>query len=217
MLSFYKKQKINKKTGFTLVELLVTITIFVILSGVVLINSNSFDSTVLLNNFSYDIALTIKQAQSYGVNVREDNSGNFSSSTGVYFNTKIDQSGYGSLMNFILFTDIDNDKIYKNQNVNVCVMGGIGNLECIQKYSMRNGTHIDSICAGKDDSTCDNNITALSIIFTRPSLAANIYIDNEPQQIPDNRKNYAKITLAASSGATTSVVVTSAGQIYVKK
>ena len=109
-------------------------------------------------------------------------------------------------MNFILFTDIDNDKIYKNQNVNVCVMGGIGNLECIQKYSMRNGTHIDSICAGKDDSTCDNNITALSIIFTRPSLAANIYIDNEPQQIPDNRKNYAKITLAASSGATTSVV-----------
>ena len=79
MFNIYQKQKINKKAGFTLVELLVTISIFVILTGVVLFNSNSFDSTVLLNNFGYDIALTIKQAQSFGVNVREDNTGNFSS------------------------------------------------------------------------------------------------------------------------------------------
>ena len=63
MFKLLKKQKINNhKSGFTLVELLVTITIFVILTGVVLVNSNSFDNSVLLNNFAYDVALTIKEA-----------------------------------------------------------------------------------------------------------------------------------------------------------
>ena len=65
----FKKAKIkenNLKKGFTLVELLVTIVIFVIITGVVLVNSNKFDSSVLLHNFTYDVALTIKQAQTYG-------------------------------------------------------------------------------------------------------------------------------------------------------
>jgi len=212
MFNIYQKQKINKKAGFTLVELLVTISIFVILTGVVLFNSNSFDSTVLLNNFGYDIALTIKQAQSFGVNVREDNTGNFSSSTGVYFNTNIGPNENGSLTNFILYTDINGDKKYADGNVNICPTGDTSNLECIQKYSMRNGTHIESICAGNDNNDCDSNIKKLSIIFTRPSLEANIFINDESQQ----RKAYAKITLAASNGASTSVIVTSAGQIYVK-
>ena len=49
-----KKHNLNK--GFTLVELLVTIVIFVIITGVVLINSNKFDNTILLDNLGYDVA-----------------------------------------------------------------------------------------------------------------------------------------------------------------
>jgi len=208
-------KKINRKSGFTLVELLVTIVIFVILTGVVLVNSNSFDNSVLLNNLGYDVALTIKQAQSFGVNVKEDNSGVFSSSYGVYFNT--DTGDSGSLTNFVLFSDINGDKVYFEKDVSVCPTGADEDLECIQKYSMRNGTRITSICAVDKDSINNECVekAALSVIFTRPSLEAKIYGDE-----PNSSKNpaqYAKITLSSSNNSTTSVVVTSAGQVYVKK
>jgi len=212
MKLFFQKQ--NKKKGFTLVELLITVVIFVTITGVVLVNSNKFDSTVLLDNFAYDIALSIKQAQSYGVNVKESSTGVFSSGYGVYFDP------IESNVNFILFNDmydIDNivsyDKKY-NGSVTKCL---IDDPECIQKYSLRRGVYIKSMCAGTDEADCINNpINQLSILFQRPSLEAKIYINglNNPET---SLKQYAKITLASIGGATSSIVVTSIGQIYVKK
>ncbi len=219
------KEKINMKNslnkmngGFTLIELLVTITIFVIITGVVLVNSNKFDSTELLNNFTYDTALTIKQAQSYGVNVRENSLGSFDTSLsgyGVYFN--IDPTSGGSRTNFVLFNDISGnggmgspDKIY-NGSITSCPTDS---LECVQKYTIKKGLYIKSICAGANESACDSTVVKLSILFYRPNLGANIYMNNDSA----HPQSYAKIILSSvNGGATSSVVVTSAGQIYVKK
>jgi hypothetical protein len=193
---------------------------FVIITGVVLINSNKFDSTVLLNNFAYDVALTIRQAQSYGVNVKENISGLFGLAYGVYF----DVGTGGSRTNFVLFQDIGNggsgspDKVYNNgsDSVNSCPTSSI---ECMQKFSMTKGTYIKSICAGTNESDCDNNpVNKLSILFQRPSLKANVYInDVYTGNDASDLKPYAKIVLAALNGATSTIVVTSVGQIYVRK
>jgi prepilin-type N-terminal cleavage/methylation domain-containing protein len=199
-LSF--KNKKNK--GFTLIELLVTITMFVILTGVVLVNSNKFDNSILLHNFAYDVALTIKQAQSYGVNVRENSSGSFNSAYGVYFDRTI------SSTNFILFNDVDGNNIYPGTDFSTCPTVS----ECVQRYSMTKGTSIQSMCAGKDASSC-SSASKLSILFIRPNLNANIYysIDNNP--VSTVKQPYAQIVLAAGN-STSTVVVTSIGQIYVK-
>ena len=203
-----KNQKYNLKSGFTLVELLVTISMFVIITGVILVNSNKFDSTVLLNNFTYDVALTIKQAQSYGVNVKESSSGSFNTAYGVYFDLA------QSKTNFVLFNDVNDNKIYDGL-LTACPTDSV---ECIQKYSMTKGTGIKSICAGSDETDCKNNpADQLSIMFKRPNLSALIYskIGGNPLS---TEKAYAKIILAAQNGtATSTVVVTSVGQIYVKK
>jgi len=204
-----KKQKYNLKKGFTLIELLITIVIFVILTGVVLLNSNTFDNTILLNNLSYDIALTIKEAQSYGVNVAENSQGLFNTKTqayGVYFN--LDKNN----TNFILFNDLDSNHKYEDGDITNCLAS---NSECIQKYTMRNGTHISGICVGSSESDCEihNGITELSILFYRPNL--NAVIHTFPETIPP--PTYAKITLSAANTATSSIVITSIGQIYVKK
>ncbi len=54
--------------GFTLIELIVIISIFAIMASVALFNFNGFKSNVSLNNLSHDIALTIRQAQVSGWN-----------------------------------------------------------------------------------------------------------------------------------------------------
>ncbi|MFA5652147.1 MAG: type II secretion system protein [Candidatus Paceibacterota bacterium] len=214
-----KKQKINFKKGFTLVELLITITMFVIVTGVVLVNSNSFDSSVLLNNFAYDVALTIKQAQSYGVNVRETSNfrdvglNQFNSAYGVFFD--LTQSN----TNFVLFndapaTDGTYNRIY-DSSITTC---SVDDPECIQKYTIRKGNIIKSICAGSGPDDCPDGVSKvekLSILFQRPNLAALIY--SETSGILSSAQPYAKVTLSAESGATQAVVVTSVGQIYVKK
>lgn len=207
-----KTQKTNRrlKSGFTLVELLITIVIFVIVTGVVLVNQNKFDSTILLNNFSYDVALSIKQAQTYGANVREGVSGSFQDAYGVYFNIG-DPSGR---TNFILFNDVsgsipgsDPDKKY-NGSLTTCP---VSNVECIQRYTMRRGMNISSMCAGTEDVCTLTN--ELSILFKRPDLTAKIYM-NENLEGP---KQYAKITLSSSEGVFSDIVITEVGQIYIKK
>ncbi len=199
----------NKKTtpklvsGFTLVELLITISIFVIITGVVLVNSKSFDNSVLLHNFAYDVAITVKQAQSYGVNISENNFGTFNSSYGVYFDLT------QSRTNFVLFNDIGTSPNLKyDSNLTSCLTS---DSECIQKYSMIRGTSIQDICVGDNEGNC-SSVNQLSILFQRPNLGAMIYKDNET-----NNKSYAKIVLSSANGSTASVVVTSVGQIYVKK
>ncbi|MFH0755134.1 MAG: prepilin-type N-terminal cleavage/methylation domain-containing protein [bacterium] len=202
--------------GFTLVELLITISMFVLITGVVLVNSNKFDNTILLHNFTYDIALTIKQAQSYSVNVKENISGSFNSETGQGYGVYFDIDTTGSKTNFILFNDLVNnignnnpDKKYNNEpnGVKSCP---IDNIECLQKYSMKKGTFIKSICSGANEINC-TEAKQLSILFYRPKLDARIYIDGAgaPQ-------SYARIVLSSTSGATSSVIITSIGQIYVK-
>lgn len=196
------------RAGFTLVELLVTITMFVIITGVVLINSNTFDNTVLLHNFVYDVALTIKQAQIYGVNTLESGSGLFNTQLqgyGVYFDRSIPNGN----THFVLFNDTNSDKKYPD--VTTCLTDS----ECIQKYSMTKGTFIQSICVvGNSGGNC-NEVNQLSILFIRPNPEALIFVNNG-QSIQSPSPQYAKIILSSAGGATSSVVVTSVGQIYVK-
>jgi hypothetical protein len=184
---------------------------FVIITGVVLVNSNKFDSTVLLHNFAYDVALTIKQAQSYGVNVRESNLATFNTAFGVYFDTS-------QRTNFVLFNDVSGpdgsgnpDNIY-NGSLTFCPTDS---LECIQKYSMTKGTGIYSICAGTDENNC-NPVDKLSILFKRPNLGALIF--SISSNLLSGPQLYAKIVLAAQNEtATSTVIVTSVGQIYIRK
>lgn len=233
MINSKKQNNKNKLTrGFTLIELLVTIVIFVIITGVVVVNSNKFDGSVLLNNFAYDVALTIKQAQSYGVNVKENTSGTFDTAYGIYFDTNLPApygDGNGDRTKFVLFNDTGGQDSYSfsgtASNPDQKFNGSLGDcatedLECVQKFSMTKGTYVKTLCAGANELDCnDHEVSQLSILFKRPSLEAKIYINGQNAvTIPTpNNKAYAKITLSASDGSTANIVVTEVGQIYVKK
>lgn len=56
--------------GFTLVELLVVLSIIVVITGIVITSQSSFNKTLILANTAYDVALSIRSAETYGVGSR---------------------------------------------------------------------------------------------------------------------------------------------------
>lgn len=72
--------------GFGLIELLVSISIMVIVTAVVIVRQNSFNSSVLLRSQAYEIALELRNVQLNAVSASGD-TGSFREELGVYFNT----------------------------------------------------------------------------------------------------------------------------------
>ncbi len=56
--------------GFTLIELVISIAIFVIMTALVVAKYGNFNQGALLTDTAYDIALVLHTAQSYGLSVK---------------------------------------------------------------------------------------------------------------------------------------------------
>src|SRR3989344_3869307 len=84
-LGFFSMKRTPR--GFTLIELLVVLSIMLVITGVFLVRNQQFNSAILLRSLSYQVALSIRQAQVFGVGVKEDGAGtgNFSARDGVQF------------------------------------------------------------------------------------------------------------------------------------
>ncbi len=213
MTGFLKKRIKNKQNrGFTLIELMVTIVIFVILTAVVLFSQSGFNNTILLNNLAYDISLAIRQAQYYGVNSNESQLINVFSPFGVYFNIG---SG-GSATNFVFFADTDNSgTFYGNLSEGSVTSCPANDTECIQKYTINSGNYISGICATPPGSSVSNcGLSNLTILFQRPNPDARIYYDSNGTRIGPCTK--ADITVSSANGNKKNIIITGIGQIYVQ-
>ena len=172
-----------------MVELLVTIAILMVVSGVVFFNNAQFSNFVFLENLAYEISLTIRQAQAFSWQVRESSAG-FEKGYGVYFNPSSDR--------FILFADIFPAGA-PNQAYDV------GQDEIVDELKLTSGHKIDYVCAGAD---C--NATSLNISFLRPN--SNAIIKENASGIPQNT---GEIYLISPKGFVKKVLVNNVGQISI--
>ena len=97
-------KKLKPKAGFSLIEMMVSISIILIITTVVLVRQSAFTSTVLLKNLAYGVALSVREVQTSAVSVR-GRDGEFDVPYGIYFN--IDDP-----KKYILFRDF-NSQNYK--------------------------------------------------------------------------------------------------------
>jgi prepilin-type N-terminal cleavage/methylation domain-containing protein len=183
------------KRGFSLIELLVALSIFVTISAVVLANHTQFNSSVLLHALAYDIALSIREAQVFGLSVRQFNT-DFNIGYGVHF------SGSES---YIFFADQDKNGGYND------------NQERIQNYILRQGHMIFQFCGvtAQNVRHCSrdtqNPLTHLDIVFIRPEPDAIISSNR------DTGYSFGIIEITSPGGEMRTVEVASTGQISVKQ
>ena len=101
----FKKKQSKCGTGFTIIELVIVFAVSAVIFGIVVSGYPSFSSKAELENITFDVALTIREAQIYGVGVKETTAGQFDFAYGVYFNTSNQNQ-------FILFSDMNDNKVY---------------------------------------------------------------------------------------------------------
>src|SRR5512133_2633560 len=79
-----ESRKLNHVRGFSLIEMIVVIGIIALLSTVTLSNYKDVSSRISLENLAQQIALTVRQAQVYGISVVRG-TGSVYPSYGVHF------------------------------------------------------------------------------------------------------------------------------------
>jgi prepilin-type N-terminal cleavage/methylation domain-containing protein len=76
-------RKARPARGFTLVELVVSVAIIAIITGITVANYRGFESTTVLKNAAYDVALALRDAQLKSISVVRGTSGGFDYPYGV--------------------------------------------------------------------------------------------------------------------------------------
>lgn len=216
-------KKALKNKGFSLIELLVVVMIFMVITSVVLFNQNKFSSDISISNVAYAVALQVRQAQVYGTLVRSSTStDSFNSGYAIHlYNTGDAVHPKGA---FKLFTDDNGNFQYDDPSKN----GDPNNRDTdISSFNLAEGNVIDNVCTYDSFSTgrtgkCfsssgGNNLTMVDIVFKRPDPAAIISDDRSTGAAPNQSKRAeVDIVIKSSIGdKKRTVKVTSAGQISV--
>lgn len=206
----------NKRfsSGFSLVELIVVVSIFIIMTTIVLFNQNKFSSDISISNVAHSIALSIREAQVYGILVRESevngSDSNFTSAYGIHF---LKLNSLDPSFALIFFSDDDDDLRYTDDPAD----------SEINRYTLAEGNRITEICTygeGSGDVNCtyasgSNEITTADIVFKRPEPRA-IITDSNFEDAPQDYLKEIRITITSSLGDKTRIVkVLSSGQVSV--
>lgn len=205
----------NLKKGFTLIELIVVAAIFTVLTAIIIFNYGDFTDNVLSTNMAYEIALTARQAQVFGLGVR-GTGGQFSSPYGIFINLDDGSSSDGT-KNIVFFADTK--PAQGNGQCNdvdgtgycVCTSSGAQTDECLEQLTLQRNIIIDDLQVKSSGGSCSPT-DRLAVSFKRPNPDA-IIVDQE-----NGGSNYelAEIRIdSPRSDAPKYVIIRNTGQISV--
>jgi prepilin-type N-terminal cleavage/methylation domain-containing protein len=233
-MAFYisKKRIVNVARGFTLIEMLVSLSIFVVVTGLLVARYSNYNSGILLTDLAYEVALSIRQAQNNALNVREytDALGNrtFNAGYGIHFDA--DPSAQKT---YVFFADIPSDpELPLSGDRHYCIDSSI----CdpidgeVTTYAITRSSFIKDFCVTESDGneTCasdSNGIQYLDVSFIRPNPEAIIATTDQAggwrENVNDGSATYtdyvtATIVVGTSEGAEKRVVVQKTGQISIE-
>lgn len=190
--------KLKAKGGFTLIEMIVVVGIFSFITAIVLANNSRFNNDILVTNIAYEIALTIRQAQVFGLSVREfavGGASEFNVGYGVYFSS-------GTVGSFVFYADRNRNNQYDSG-------------EFVETFTLGHGNFIKRLCAvtGAGARRCSDtgDISWLSVVFLRPLPDATIKTSN-----PSESYSTAEVHISSPQGKERKIISELTGQISVQ-
>lgn len=217
-------ESLRFRRGFTLIELMVVLAIIVIVTTVVLTNQSSFNKTLILSNTAYDIALSLRSAQTYGLSSRASGT-TVNTGYGVHFSN-------GAPSSFTLFADAfpgpiasnchgipvgganapdakPGDCVYESTQGEKVLDYMLGNSITVSDFCTKQG--ISWSCTYAHDGA-SGGLSSLDIVFARPNsdtfMSANGSYAAAPFSV-----TAACITIASPQGGARYVSVSTSGQI----
>jgi prepilin-type N-terminal cleavage/methylation domain-containing protein len=196
--------------GFTLIEMMVVVTIVVIISSVTLLNFPKFSASQQLQLTSQDVLTTMRETQLYGIAVRGETAGTEKvyKSQGIYidsdyFGTDSTDPPVGTY--FLSYIDVDHvvggTDPFEGFNQSVCSVNAAEG-PCIRK-DISAPVKITKFCVsyGSGTERCSDDasapITAIDILFQRPEPEPKIWAFNASGRILGTPALYATMTLEA--------------------
>ena len=160
-----KNKPLKRNKGMSYVEIIVVLSIFSVLSSVVIYNYSQFQAKVDIKSLASDIALKVIEAQNSALSGLLPQSGiplNWKPAYGVYFN--IGSNPVTDNKSFVYFVDLDQDTFFD---------GSACTLECLNKVSITAGNTISNLTVFYQNGQ-SASLNDLTVSFTRPNSGATI-------------------------------------------
>jgi|GEM_PF-2162699 len=205
MLTFFKSPIVRSRTccrfsrerGFSIAELVVVIAIISLVLAVVVARYRDFDSTSVIKNLAYEVALSVREAQVMTVSTSNVGGGNIFQNQG--------QNAYGinftaSSSSYELFNDTNGNKAYDAPG------------ELVKLNTVTQGAQISALAERRSGSGATLfPITTATIVFVRPHLDTSFVTSS-------NSLNVIEVlaTVRSPRGATRIVRILKSGRIQVQ-
>lgn len=173
--------------GFTLVELIVVVSIMAILTTIILAGQSSFNRSILVTNTAYTIALSLRQAQSLGLSSRQYVSGGSIYESAGYGIHVLRTATLPAANSYVVYADIGGTSPVTTPTNN-CPPGTPGSPEAkpgncrydagldgvLQTYKLERGFLIRTFCGvrtsnGSTYCSDADDLRELNIVFRRPN------------------------------------------------
>ncbi len=210
--------------GFTLIEIIVAIAIMGLITAVVVFKQGDLSDGISVDNVANDINLQIRQAQVYGISVRETAVGSnvFTTAYGVDFNKTTSGSFLGSSASFYTFADGGGSSAGVVNGFfdtwGTCV---VGTNECAGWNQLFRGNTISSLCVILANGTTCTSVGRIAITFLRPNPVARIVFFDSTGSDLTNSPSFtgfqgAKIVISSPKGKTKTISVFTTGQVAIQ-
>lgn len=203
--------------------MLVVLSIIGILSIIVVVSQRTFNRTILLNYTAYDIALSIRSAQTYGLGSRTSAEGR-----NIGYGVRFASGAPGS---FILFADAYPGTADAQPPISChprrtgadgsepdavpgdCVYQA-GQDGLVGQYTIGNGMQVSGLYAYDSNGVRTNSLGSLDIVFARPNTRTYVSsgVGATPSYVGFSR---ACVTLTSPQGGNSYIHVQPTGEINV--
>ena len=220
--------------AFTVVEMLVVVGIFVMISGVILFNSKSFSSSANLQNVMQDLALAIRKAQGYSLGFQTPSvAGGTITGFGVYFgDTQTTNSAWQK--KYAIYADFNDSGVGAyNASGSSCGTSSLAaGSECLEVLNMTTGEKISNICLSYNGTSnqmsgavtgtsCVGTGDAVTMYFNRPKPDAQFCWFKSGSStctttVSSNAISDVSIEVTALNNSKKMVTVWNTGQIGIK-